>query len=80
MPNFRGALTDKDVDRPMFEPNWKAGRLTFHCRALKLIGGDFARNWFHDSPDIFDEDLVSGGVGMNTVRQIKFRVSSDALQ
>lgn len=28
----------------------------------------FARDWFQDPPDIFDEDLVSGGVGMNTIR------------
>ena len=34
-----------------------------------------AHDGFEDPPDVFQEDFVAGGVGMNEIGQIQFRIS-----
>ena len=37
------------------------------------------RDRFEDTPHIFEEDFVAGGVGMNAIRQIQFGISAHTI-
>jgi hypothetical protein len=58
------ASTGKDVRYPhRSEPDWHEIPVLLRC---------FAGDGFEDTPDVLEQDLVTGGVGMNEIGQIQF--------